>query len=54
LGYGAGLYDRFLENIRTDAKTIGVAFDFQILDTVPTEPHDKQLDMIVTEIRNIF
>jgi 5-formyltetrahydrofolate cyclo-ligase len=54
LGYGAGLYDRFLENIRTDAKTIGVAFDFQILDTVPTEPHDKQLDMIVTEIRNIL
>ena len=54
VGYGAGLYDRFLENKRTDTKAIGVAFDFQILDNVPTEPHDKQLDMIITDKRHIL
>lgn len=49
LGYGGGFYDRFLENLRSDAKTIGIAFDLQIFDEVPKEDHDAQLDFIVTE-----
>ena len=51
LGYGGGFYDRFLENLREDAITIGIAFDLQIFDEVPKEPHDAQLDYIVTESR---
>ena len=51
LGYGGGFYDRFLENIREDAVTIGIAFDLQIFDEVPKEPHDAQLDYIITESR---
>lgn len=51
LGYGGGFYDRFLENLRDDAVTIGIAFDLQIFDEVPKEPHDAQLDYIVTESR---
>ena len=51
LGYGGGFYDRFLENLRKDAVTIGIAFDLQIFDEVPKEPHDAQLDYIVTESR---
>ena len=51
LGYGGGYYDRFLENLREDATTIGIAFDLQIFDDVPKEPHDSQLDYIVTESR---
>ena len=51
VGYGGGFYDRFLENLRKDAVTIGIAFDLQIFDEVPKEAHDAQLDYIVTESR---
>lgn len=51
LGYGGGFYDRFLENLRKDAVTIGIAFDLQIFYEVPKEAHDAQLDYIVTESR---
>jgi 5-formyltetrahydrofolate cyclo-ligase len=51
LGYGGGFYDRFLENLRKDVVTIGIAFDLQIFDEVPKEAHDAQLDYIVTESR---
>lgn len=54
LGYGGGFYDRFLENIREDAVTIGIAFDLQIFNEVPKEPHDAQLDYIITESRIII
>ena len=53
LGYGGGFYDRFLENLREDAVTVGIAFDLQIFDEIPKEPHDAQLDYIVTESRII-
>lgn len=49
LGYGGGFYDRFLENLREDAVTVGIAFDLQIFDEIPKEPHDAQLDYIITE-----
>lgn len=51
LGYGGGFYDRFLENLREDAITVGIAFDLQIFESVPKEPHDAQLDYIITESR---
>ena len=54
LGYGGGFYDRVLENIREDAVTIGIAFDLQIFNKVPKEPHDAQLDYIITESRIII
>lgn len=53
LGYGGGFYDRFLENLRPDTITIGIAFDLQIFDSVPKDPHDAQLDYIVTESKLI-
>lgn len=46
LGYGAGYYDRYLE--KTKALKIGLAYDFQIVASVPSEPHDVPLDVIVT------
>ncbi|HSQ88593.1 5-formyltetrahydrofolate cyclo-ligase [Romboutsia sp.] len=49
LGYGGGFYDRFLNRLREDAITIGIAFDLQIFHSVPKEDHDAQLDYIVTE-----
>ncbi|GIM46319.1 5-formyltetrahydrofolate cyclo-ligase [Collibacillus ludicampi] len=49
LGYGGGYYDRFLPQLRKDAVKIGLAYDLQIIDHVPAEPHDIILDGIVTE-----
>ena len=52
LGLGGGYYDKFLPRA-VNAKKIAVAYDFQIVDAVPTEPHDFKVDMIITEKRII-
>ena len=49
LGYGGGFYDRFIELLREDAITIGIAFDLQIFDSIPKENHDAQLNYVITE-----
>ncbi|WP_158967808.1 5-formyltetrahydrofolate cyclo-ligase [Chachezhania sediminis] len=53
LGYGGGFYDRTLEALRAGgpALAIGFAFDAQEAETLPLEPTDQPLDMIVTESR---
>lgn len=48
LGYGGGWYDRLLAAACEDSLKIGVAYDFQIVDDLPSEPHDILLDRIVT------
>ena len=47
IGHGEGFYDRFLDGFH--ATKIGLAYDFQIVDSVPQEPHDIQMDYIVTD-----
>lgn len=47
LGMGAGYYDRLLAEMPR-AVTVGVAFDEQVVDEVPCEPHDRPLDAVVT------
>lgn len=53
LGYGGGFYDRTLELLRTRRPTlaIGFAFDEQETDSIPLEPTDQPLDMLVTQSR---
>lgn len=51
LGYGGGFYDHFLA--QTDALKIGLAFDFQIVDRIPTRREDERVDMIVSE-ENVY
>jgi len=51
LGYGGGYYDRFLVNDAPGAKRIGLAFEVQLVDKVPLEPHDQPLDILITEKR---
>lgn len=53
LGLGGGFYDKFLSRA-VNAKKIALACDFQILENVPTEPHDFKVDMIITEKRIIL
>lgn len=47
MGRGRGFYDRFLSNL--DVPFIGIGFDFQIYDNIPTDSFDKKMDMIITE-----
>lgn len=47
IGYGKGWYDRFLASC--NAGTIGLAFGMQIVDSLPVEPHDIPMDIVVTE-----
>jgi 5-formyltetrahydrofolate cyclo-ligase len=49
LGQGGGWYDRFLVGIRDDCVTIGVGFEPQLVDELPTEPHDVVLDLVITD-----
>lgn len=47
MGRGKGYYDRLLSTLQVPK--IGICFDFQLLESVPTEPFDKKMDMIITE-----
>ena len=51
LGQGGGWYDRALENLPSRVLTVGVAFDFQIIQSVPRESHDQVVSTVVTEER---
>jgi len=46
LGMGAGYYDRFLTGFQ--GTTLGVGYDWQRVDALPTEPHDRLLSYVVT------
>lgn len=47
LGRGGGYYDRLLDGF--SGFSAAVAYGFQILPHIPSEPHDQPIDAIVTE-----
>ena len=51
IGYGGGYYDNFLPKLKSDTKRIAVAFEMQMMASIPTELHDVNMDMIITEKR---
>lgn len=55
LGYGGGFYDRTLELLRARRATlaIGFAYHAQEAQTLPLEPTDQPLNMVVTPIEVI-
>ncbi len=63
LGYGAGYYDKLLSGISKEEPyprppttvpfIIALAFEEQITEKIPSEPHDVKVDMIVTDKRLI-
>ena len=48
MGRGRGFYDRLLKST-PNALKIGLAYDFQMLDAIPTEPHDVRMDRVITD-----
>ena len=48
LGRGKGYYDRFLKMLPFSTPTIGLAFDFQIVENLPVkEPHDVPVSQVI-------
>lgn len=47
IGYGGGFYDRVLKETR--ALKVGVCYSFQLVESLPVEPHDVPVDLIITE-----
>ena len=48
LGYGGGCYDRYLPTLSPACQIVGIAFDEQHVDHVPTDAHDLPLPHIVS------
>jgi 5-formyltetrahydrofolate cyclo-ligase len=53
IGYGGGYYDRLLSGLQKDIPVIAPAYEEQIVDSIPSEPHDIRVHMIVTDRRVI-
>ena len=54
IGYGAGYYDKFLEEVLDHVVRVGVAFDFQVLDSIPQTAFDVPVQKILTEKNSII
>lgn len=51
IGYGGGFYDRVLADKKAIA--IGLAYEEQIVDSLPRAEQDKKVDLIITDERII-
>lgn len=48
LGRGKGYYDRFLKKLDPRTLTVGICFDFQYVNTLPSESHDSPVHKVIT------
>lgn len=48
LGYGGGCYDRYLPTLSASCHIIGIGYDEQRVDRIPTDAHDLPLPNIVS------
>lgn len=50
IGHGKGYYDRLLNDSR-NIPSVGLAFEFQIVENIKSEQHDEKIDIVITEDR---
>jgi 5,10-methenyltetrahydrofolate synthetase len=50
LGYGGGYYDRTFASLVPWPLAVGIAFEATRVDSIDPQPHDMQLDVVLTEI----
>ena len=53
LGWGRGYFDRVLQKLPPHVKSVGLAFNLQLINQVPRDQFDVPVDMVVTESRVI-
>jgi 5-formyltetrahydrofolate cyclo-ligase len=49
LGYGGGYYDKLLSRLKRKIPLVALAYDEQLVDALPSEPHDIRVHMVVTD-----
>ena len=54
LGTGGGYYDRLLPRLSATTRKVSIASEDQVIPQVPMESHDRFIDIIITEKRNIY
>lgn len=54
LGRGGAFYDRFFHQERLHAQRYGLAYEEQVVSVIPTVPHDRPVDGIITDERVIM
>jgi 5-formyltetrahydrofolate cyclo-ligase len=53
VGYGHGFYDKSINALKRVVLKIGLAYEFQIIEKLPTSQYDRKVDFLVTEHRII-
>lgn len=54
IGSGRGYYDRFIPELPITTRKVALAYEEQVVPQVPTDPHDKFVDIIITDKRTIY
>ena len=54
IGHGTGFYDKFIPGLNTTTRKVALAFECQIVPQIPMEPHDRYIDIIITDKRIIY
>ena len=54
IGHGTGFYDKFIPALDVTTRKVALAFECQIVAQIPMEPHDRYIDIIITEERIIY
>jgi len=49
LGRGGGFYDRLLTGRASNSIKVGICFAFQLVETIPIEPHDAIMDAVMSD-----
>jgi 5-formyltetrahydrofolate cyclo-ligase len=54
IGHGTGFYDKFIPTLDVTTRKVALGFECQIAPQIPMEPHDRYIDIIITEKRIIY
>lgn len=49
IGFGGGYYDKLFEGLPENSLRVGIAYSFQILDSLHQESWDKKVQKVITE-----
>jgi 5-formyltetrahydrofolate cyclo-ligase len=48
VGHGFGFFDRFLARLPKSVPTVGLAYRFQLLDSLPVSLHDRAVRTVLS------